>query len=397
MKLAIIAYGFSGSTLPLAKHLREHGHIVTCFYLVDPFTSSLEGIDFDRCYVKPGIHTVKSSSINHYFAGNKILIYTVVLVRKRQKLGSYILNKIIGKIDHNTIYKLCNKIKQEKYDLINLVGHTHPMELIGEYLTDQKLFYSLHEVMKNHANTKADANVVTLFALRHNIPIVVHSLKSFNDVSAFSRELSSVSIIKLIHFGEFETFLECPRINYNEGKNDGFLLFIGYILPYKGLSILFEACKLLEKRKKFNFNIIVAGKGYDSILPTLKANKKIILKNEYITNKELVHLVSSCKAVVCPYLSASQSGIPQVASLFNKPIIASNVGAFPEVIKTGKNGILIEPGDKEGLADAIEKIMCDKQYYDNLFSKQLGTEESYLYDWNFICNQYEEFFNEIVN
>ena len=57
MKLAIIAYGFSGSTLPLAKHLRERGHSVTCFYLVDPATSSLEGIDFERCYVKPGIHT----------------------------------------------------------------------------------------------------------------------------------------------------------------------------------------------------------------------------------------------------------------------------------------------------------------------------------------------------
>ena len=131
------------------------------------------------------------------------------------------------------------------------------------------------------------------------------------------------------------------------------------------------------------------------ILPTLKADKNFILKNEYITNKELVHLISSSKAVVCPYLSASQSGIPQVASLFNKPIIASNVGAFPEVIKTGRNGILVEPADKEGLADAIDKIMRDKQYCDNLFSKRLGADESYLYEWNFICNQYEGFFNEI--
>ena len=28
MKIAIIAYGFSGSTLPLAKHLRKRGHIL---------------------------------------------------------------------------------------------------------------------------------------------------------------------------------------------------------------------------------------------------------------------------------------------------------------------------------------------------------------------------------
>ena len=41
--------------------------------------------------------------------------------------------------------------------------------------------------------------------------------------------------------------------------------------------------------------------------------------------------------------------------------------------------------------------MCDNQYYDNLSPQLLGADESFLYDWNFICNQYEDFFNEIVN
>ena len=397
MKIAIIAYGFSGSTLPLAKHLRKRGHIVTCFYLVDPGTSSLEGIDFDCSYLRPGIHTVKSSFVNQYFVDDELLIYTVVLVRKRQNLGNTILNKIIGKIDHNTIYGLCDRIKKEKYDLINLVGHTHPMELIGKYLLDQKLFYSLHEVMKNHAEAKADANVAASFALKNGIPIIVHSLKSFNDISTFSRKLGNTSFLKLIRFGMFETFQEYRQMGYNPEISDNFLLFIGYILPYKGLSILYDACELLEKERILNFKIVVAGKGYDPILPKLKANKNFILKNKYITNQEFVDLISSCKSVVCPYLSASQSGIPQVASIFSKPVIASNVGAFPEVIRTGKNGILIESANKEELAAAINKIMCDNQYYDNLSPQLLGADESFLYDWNFICNQYEDFFNEIVN
>ena len=82
------------------------------------------------------------------------------------------------------------------------------MELIGKYLLDQKLFYSLHEVMKNHAEAKADANVAASFALKNGIPIIVHSLKSFNDISTFSRKLGNTSFLKLIRFGMFETFQE---------------------------------------------------------------------------------------------------------------------------------------------------------------------------------------------
>lgn len=106
---------------------------------------------------------------------------------------------------------------------------------------------------------------------------------------------------------------------------------------------------------------------------------------------------SSCKSVSLIHIYLLLSPVYHKCSIFSKPVIASNVGAFPEVIRTGKNGILIESANKEELAAAINKIMCDNQYYDNLSPQLLGADESFLYDWNFICNQYEDFFNEIVN
>lgn len=48
MKIAIIAPGFLGATLPLAKHIQKLGHDVTCYYLVESGSKGTESLDFDR-------------------------------------------------------------------------------------------------------------------------------------------------------------------------------------------------------------------------------------------------------------------------------------------------------------------------------------------------------------
>jgi glycosyltransferase involved in cell wall biosynthesis len=41
------------------------------------------------------------------------------------------------------------------------------------------------------------------------------------------------------------------------------------------------------------------------------------------------------------------------------PIIASRVGGLPELVDDGKEGILVTPGDSEGLAEAIQRVIQD--------------------------------------
>jgi glycosyltransferase involved in cell wall biosynthesis len=57
--------------------------------------------------------------------------------------------------------------------------------------------------------------------------------------------------------------------------------------------------------------------------------------------------------VVQPYLSASGSGITQIAYGFDRPVIATDVGSLPEVIEDGVNGRIVAPNDVKGLAQAI--------------------------------------------
>ena len=54
------------------------------------------------------------------------------------------------------------------------------------------------------------------------------------------------------------------------------------------------------------------------------------------------------------------------AGLAGLPIIASNVGGIPEIIKNGKEGLLVPPANPEELAVAIKKLIEDKTLRENL-------------------------------
>ena len=57
------------------------------------------------------------------------------------------------------------------------------------------------------------------------------------------------------------------------------------------------------------------------------------------------------------------------AQIMGVPVIATNVGGIPSLIKDGETGLLINPGDPDVLADAIIRILSDKA-----LGKRLGAQ-----------------------
>jgi glycosyltransferase involved in cell wall biosynthesis len=72
---------------------------------------------------------------------------------------------------------------------------------------------------------------------------------------------------------------------------------------------------------------------------------------------ELARALDESRALVLP--SASE-GLPRVAVeafLRGRAVVGSRAGGIPDIVEDGVNGLLVEPGDPDGLARALERIL----------------------------------------
>ena len=52
----------------------------------------------------------------------------------------------------------------------------------------------------------------------------------------------------------------------------------------------------------------------------------------------------------------------------SRPVIATRVGAIPTVIQDGETGLLVDPGDVNGLRDALTRLLTDSDLCRNIGS-----------------------------
>jgi glycosyltransferase involved in cell wall biosynthesis len=43
------------------------------------------------------------------------------------------------------------------------------------------------------------------------------------------------------------------------------------------------------------------------------------------------------------------------------PVVASRLGALPEIVSDGETGLLVRPGDADALADALRRLLDDRE------------------------------------
>lgn len=167
-----------------------------------------------------------------------------------------------------------------------------------------------------------------------------------------------ISVIPHGHFEIYKKFTSKP-LPKEEPLS---VLFFGRIWRYKGLQHYIDAANLvIDNLPEARFYIV--GTGDDLSTYQFDENKKdhFIIVNERVSLEEATYYYAKSAFVVLPYLDATQSGIIPVAYAFSKPVIATRVGAIPEVILEGKTGFLVEPNDVKALAERMELLLREKK------------------------------------
>lgn len=132
------------------------------------------------------------------------------------------------------------------------------------------------------------------------------------------------------------------------------VLFVGRLTAQKELMTLVAAARMVPECK-----VWIVGSGPSE--PELRAAAKDT-SIEFFgakNHEEVAKLFSLCRALV---LCSSYEGTPNVvleALAHGRPVIATPVGAIPELIRNRDNGLLVAVGDTESLASAIRALADD--------------------------------------
>jgi glycosyltransferase involved in cell wall biosynthesis len=173
------------------------------------------------------------------------------------------------------------------------------------------------------------------------------------------------------------------------------LLYFGYVRRYKGVMVLLEAMQHLQAAQKEigETILLVVGEFYDDEqkyrqrAQELKLDSRVRFVANYVPNESVARYFCAADAVVLPYLSATQSGIAQIAYNFDKPVIATNVGGLAEVVIDQKTGFLAPPNDPTALAEAIRRFYREQR--ENEFAKSVKIAKQ-KYSWKSVVEAIEE-------
>ncbi len=131
------------------------------------------------------------------------------------------------------------------------------------------------------------------------------------------------------------------------------LLFVGTLCQRKGLKYLMQALDLLPAQ---SVELTVCGRAVDS-LALFQGSRTQIHLHESISAEGLLQAYQAADVFVFPSLAEGFGQVLLEAMASGLPIISTTRTAAPDLIRHGKEGLIIEPGNASELAAAIEKLL----------------------------------------
>jgi D-inositol-3-phosphate glycosyltransferase len=187
----------------------------------------------------------------------------------------------------------------------------------------------------------------------------------------------------------------CRYLNLDTRQNH--LLFFGIIRSYKGLDLLLNALSS-KSIGHLNLKLLVAGefyeneKKYTDLAEKLGLGEKIMFTRSFVPREEVPYYFGAADLVVLPYLSATQSGIAQVAYHFEKPMLVTDVGGLSEIVPHGRVGYVCRK-DAEEIAGAIADFFDNKRSAG--FTANIKAEKE-RFSWKAMINGIEDIEKEIA-
>ena len=315
-----------------------------------------------------------------YKKTNIIKIKTNIVKKIIQKAINFTYRITNKKKSFNIAWKeVARKIRKENYDLIVIENNMFLYKLISKK-TNRNLIYHMHNDFNNFDKTKQNYKLIAntakeVITVSEYIKNKVKSVDDFNRIKVLPNAIDD----KLFTKTNFKNLRE----KYSIDKNDIVIGYAGRITEEKGILELVQAFKKLSNINKKIKLLIVGSQWYGNlekdeyiskINSEMQEIKDKVVFTGYIDLKDMPLVYNTMDIVVIPSLCNEAFGCVAIEAMaMGKPIIASNVGGLPEIVK-----------DQFGFT-----IQIDGDFVENLYSKI-----KYLVENDSLRNEYGKKANE---
>ena len=258
------------------------------------------------------------------------------------------------------------ELRRRKADL-TVIHEPNPLALVSDLLTGQRtplVVWYHSEVLRPAWKYRLMYRPFLTRVLNRAARIVVSSPK----LAEHAAELQPYrGKCVAIPFGiELERFEASPAVRrraqaLRTRHNGPLVLFVGRLVPYKGVPVLIEALRGLAATAV----IVGAGPLGESLRAQAHAagiSDRVVFAGE-VDDDELLALYLACDMFVLPSVTHAEAfGMVQLEAMAcGRPVICTNLpSGVPWVNQHGETGLVVPPGDVEALRDAIGELARDE-------------------------------------
>jgi phosphatidyl-myo-inositol alpha-mannosyltransferase len=188
-----------------------------------------------------------------------------------------------------------------------------------------------------------------------------------------------------------------PIDRFMDGRTN--ILFVGRLEKRKGFEYLLEAYRLIKPEVP-ECRLIQVGPG---VRLRKKYEKRInryklpdVNFTGYSSYSDLPRYYKTADIVCFPATGRESQGIVLLEAMsVGKPVIASAIEGYSSVLTDGVEGISVPPGNPGKLAEAILRLVRDKQLRQQMGER--GRPKAMQYDWPLLANKLLDFYTETLN
>jgi len=350
LNVALVAFGHTDNVLTLSRYLAEEVDLTVIMVLSGQrFTRGV--LDLDLTNFSFGINTDASAvahqldpQLRNFIDGKFPLLIG--------RLPSLSLFKDKKRRNRKAVRSIAAFVKQQQFDVVHFNGYSGFQWLFNTLLSGIPRVYTVHDFI-NHSGEFRLVALLNYLYVRGRVEIIQHY--EHLRLALIKQAKINPKRVHTVYLGPFNVLRAYAETQITQPPPGKKVLFFGRVSLYKGIGTLLEAASRLQKTDP-DIQFTIAGGGDLAACDpkNLRTLPNVEVRNRYIPNAELAEMLQTHRLVAAPYSDATHSATVATSYAFGRCLVTSNVGGLGEVVEHGKTGLLVQAGNAEELAKAIQ-------------------------------------------